>query len=94
MGTYHITKTVATKIRVGTGERHHLTVATETDPACYLPNIAIESSKFSPTSLSEVKTYDVKHSYCPRSIRVNRGREEFVNSFKIYRGWQNLILYG
>jgi hypothetical protein len=93
-GAGQITKTVATEIRIATGDRRHSTVATETGPACYWPIIAMKSSKFSPTSLSEMKTYDVKNSYCPRSTRVNRGREKFVNSFKIYRSWQNLILYG
>jgi hypothetical protein len=28
------------------------------------PNVVMESSKFSPTSLSEMKTDDVKNSYC------------------------------
>jgi hypothetical protein len=42
--------------------------------------IEMESSKFSPTSLSKMKTSDVKNSYCPQPKRVDYGREEFVNS--------------
>jgi hypothetical protein len=45
--------------------------------------IEMESSNFSPTSLSEMKTYDVKIVYCPQPTRVDRRREEFVNSKKL-----------
>jgi hypothetical protein len=38
----------------------------------------MESSKFSPTSLSEMKTDDDKNSYCPQPTRVDHGREEFA----------------
>jgi hypothetical protein len=40
-----------------------------------------------------MKTYDVKNRYCPQPTRVDRGREEFVNSLKIYWSWQILMLY-
>jgi hypothetical protein len=75
------------------GERHLSIISTNTGPACQRPNVATESSKFSPTSLSEMKTYDTKNSYYPQPTRVDHGREEFINSFKIYRSWQILILY-
>jgi hypothetical protein len=51
-------------IRVATGDRRHPIIATATRPTCQRPNVATESSKFSPTSLSEMKTNDVKNSYC------------------------------
>jgi hypothetical protein len=57
--TSHITKQRA-PIRVATGERHHPIVATTTRPACQRNNVATESSKFCPTSLSEMKADYVK----------------------------------
>jgi hypothetical protein len=39
-----------------------------------------------------MKTYDVKNSYCPQATRVDSGREEYVNSIKIYWSWHTLIL--
>jgi hypothetical protein len=66
MDTGHITKQ-RVPIRVETGERCHPTVATTTGPACQRPNVATKSSKFSPTPLSEMKTDDVKNSYCPET---------------------------
>jgi hypothetical protein len=92
-GAGHITYTIATEIRVATSEHHHPTVATETGPACYWPNVAMESSKFSPTSLSEMKTDDVKNSYCPEITRVHLGRKDYTNSIKINWSGYNLILY-
>jgi hypothetical protein len=59
MGTGHITKQQES-IKVATGERHQPTVATATRPTCQQNNVATESSKFSPTSLSEMKADDVK----------------------------------
>jgi hypothetical protein len=47
-------------LSVAMGEHHHLPVPSETGPACQRPNIAMESSKFSRTSLSEMKTGDAK----------------------------------
>jgi hypothetical protein len=61
--TGHITKQHA-PFRVATGEHHHLTVAIVTEPACQRPNVTTKSSKFSLTSLYEMKTDDVKNSYC------------------------------
>jgi hypothetical protein len=46
------------------------------------------------TSLSEMKTYDVKNSYCPQPKGVNREREDFVNSIQFDGSLQNLIVYG
>jgi hypothetical protein len=56
--------------------------------------IEMESSKFSPTALSEMKTYDVKNSYYPQPKGVDSEREEFVNSVQFDGSLQNLILYG
>jgi hypothetical protein len=53
----------------------------------------MESSKFSPTSLSEMKTDDVKNSYCSDITRVHIGRKDYTNSIKINWSWYNLILY-
>jgi hypothetical protein len=47
----------------------------------------------SPTSLSEMKTYDVKNSHSPQATTVDYGREEFVNSIQFDSSWQILILY-
>jgi hypothetical protein len=77
---------------VATGERRP-TVATATGPTYLRLNVATESSKFSPIFLSEMKTNDVKNSYCPQPTSFNRGREEFVNSVQFGWSWQNLILY-
>jgi hypothetical protein len=92
MGASYTTKQRAS-IRVATGERRHPTVATATGPTCQQPNVAIESSKFSPTSLSEMKTDDVKNSYYPETTRVHIGRKDYINSIKINWSWYNLILY-
>jgi hypothetical protein len=80
-------------LKVAMDERHHLPIASETGPACQWPNEATKK-QVSPITLSEMKTYDVKKSYCPQPTRVvDRGREEFVNSLKIYWSWQIPILY-
>jgi hypothetical protein len=92
MGAGHITKE-RVPIRVATEEHHHLTVATTIGPACQQPNIAMESSKFSPTSLSEMKVDDVKNSYCSETTRVHIGRKDYTTSIKINWSWYNLILY-
>jgi hypothetical protein len=75
------------------GERHLRIIATMTGPTCQQPKIAMESSKFSPTSLPEMKTDDVKNYYCPEGTRVHSGRKEYTNSIEIYWSWYNLILY-
>jgi hypothetical protein len=82
-GVGHITKTVVTEIRVAMGERHHSTVATMIGPACQRPNIATETSKFSLSSLSEMKADDVKNYYCRGTTRVHIGRKDYTNSIKI-----------
>jgi hypothetical protein len=92
MGASHITKQ-RVSIRVATSERHHPTVATVTEPAHQRPNIAMESGKFSPTSLSEMKADDVKNSYYSETTRVHIGRKDYANSIKINWSWYNLILY-
>jgi hypothetical protein len=92
MDVGHITKQ-RLSIRVATGERLHPTVATATRPACQRLNVAMESSKFSPTSLSEINTNDVKNSYCPETTRVHIGRKDYTNSIKINWSWYNLVLY-
>jgi hypothetical protein len=69
-------------------ERHH-PLLLRPDPLA----LKMESSKFSPTLLPEMKTYDVKNSYCPKPTRVDYGTEEFVNSLKNYWSWQIPILY-
>jgi hypothetical protein len=51
-----------------------------TGPTCQSPNIATESSKFSPTSLSEMKTDDVKNSYYLEGRRDHIGRKDYTNS--------------
>jgi hypothetical protein len=81
------------RITVATGERQHLPIASETGPACQRPNEATKSSKFSPTSLSEMKIDDVKNSYCLQPTRVDRGRDDYTNSIQIDQSWYNLILY-
>jgi hypothetical protein len=53
----------------------------------------MESSKFSPTSLSEMKADDVKNSYCSKTTRVHIGRKDYTNSIKINFSWYNLIIY-
>jgi hypothetical protein len=53
----------------------------------------MESSKFSPTSLSKMKTDDVKNSYCLETTGVHIGRKDYTNSIKINWSWYNLILY-
>jgi hypothetical protein len=53
----------------------------------------MESSKFSPTSLSETMIDDVKNSYCPETTRVHIGRKDYTNSIIIKWSWYNLILY-
>jgi hypothetical protein len=53
----------------------------------------MEGSKFSLTSLSEMKTDDVKNSYCSETTRVHIGRKDYTNSIKINWSWYNLILY-
>jgi hypothetical protein len=53
----------------------------------------MDSSKFSPSSLSEMKTDDVKNSYCSETTRVHIGRKDYTNSTKINWSWYNLILY-
>jgi hypothetical protein len=78
---------------VATAEHHHLTVATVIGPACQQNNIAMESSKFSPTSLFEMKADDVKNSYCSETTIVHIGRKDYTNSIKINWSWYNLILY-
>jgi hypothetical protein len=55
------------------GEHLHPTIATTTGPACPQPHVAMESSKFSTTSLSEMKTDDVKKNYCPKKTRFHMG---------------------
>jgi hypothetical protein len=92
MGGSYTTKQRAS-IRVATGERRHPTIAIATGPACQQPNVAIESSKFSPTSLSKMKTDDVKNSYCLETTRVHIGRKDYTNTIKISWSWYNLILY-
>jgi hypothetical protein len=82
MSDGHITKTT-----VAMDEHCHLPVASETGPAYPRPNIATESSKFSPTSLFEMKIDDVKNSYYPQPTIVDRGREEFVNSVQFDGSW-------
>jgi hypothetical protein len=52
----------------------------------------MESSMFCPTSLSEMKTDDVKNSYCPETIRVHIGRKDYTNSIKINWSWYNLLI--
>jgi hypothetical protein len=47
---------------------------------------------FSRISLSEMKTNDVKNSYCPKITRVHIGRTDCTNSIKINWSWYNLIL--
>jgi hypothetical protein len=74
-------------------ERFHLTVATATGPACQRPNIATESSKFSPTSLSKMKTDDVKNSCYPKITRLRIRSKDYTNSIKMNWSWCNLILY-
>jgi hypothetical protein len=91
MGVGHITKQRAL-IRVATGERRHPTIATVTRPACQRLNVATESSKFSPTSLSEMKVDDVKNSSSSEIIRVHIGRKDYTNSIKINWSWYNLII--
>jgi hypothetical protein len=91
-GTGHITKQWAS-IRVAMGERRHLIIATTIGPSCQRPNVATESSKFSPTSLSEMKADDVKNSYCSETTRVYIGRKDYTNFIKINWSWYNLILY-
>jgi hypothetical protein len=81
MGASHITKQWA------------LTIATVIRPACQRPNIATESSKFSLTSLSEMKADDVKNSYCSETTRVHIRRKDYTNSIKINWSCYNLILY-
>jgi hypothetical protein len=92
MGASHITKQRAL-IRVAMGERRHPTIATVIGPACQRNNVAMESSKFSPTSLSEIKADDVKNSYCSKTVRVHIGTKDYTNSIKINWSWYNLILY-
>jgi hypothetical protein len=92
MGVGHITKQWA-PIKVAMGERRHLTIATVTGPTWQRPNVATESSKFSPTSLSEMKADDVKNSYCSKTTRVHVGRNDYTNSIKINWSWYNLIHY-
>jgi hypothetical protein len=87
MGTGHITETIGMRITVATRE-HGLTVATATGPACQRPNVATDSSKFSPTSLSKMKTNDVKNSYCPEGTR------DYTNSTIIpfnFLSWQKVF---
>jgi hypothetical protein len=75
------------------GERHHLSVATVTWPACQRPNVATESSKFSLSSLSELKTDDIKNSYCLEATRVDSVRKDYTHSINIDWSWYNLIIY-
>jgi hypothetical protein len=53
----------------------------------------MESSKFSTTLLSDMKTDDIKNSYSPETTRVHIGRKDYTNSMKINWSWYNLILY-
>jgi hypothetical protein len=53
----------------------------------------MESSKFSPTSVSEIKIDDVKNSYYSETIGVHIGRKDYTNSIKINWSGYNLILY-
>jgi hypothetical protein len=78
---------------VATDECHLPTVAIATGPACQRSNVATESSKFSPTSLPEMKIDDVKNSYCPEGTRVQNGRKDYTNSIEINWSWYNLIFY-
>jgi hypothetical protein len=64
-----------------------------TGPACQQPNVATESSKCSPTSLSKMKTDDIKNTYCPETTTVHIGRKDYTNSIKINWSWYNLIIY-
>jgi hypothetical protein len=91
-GTGCITKQ-RSSINVATSERLHPIIATATKPTCQRSNVATESSKFSPTLLSEMKTDDVKNSYYPEITRVHIGRNDYTNSIKINWSWYNLILY-
>jgi hypothetical protein len=93
MGTGHITETIGMRITVATDE-HRSTVATATGPACQRPNVATESSKFSPTALSKMKTKDVKNSYCPEGTRDHIGRKDYTNSTIIpfnFLSWQKVF---
>jgi hypothetical protein len=81
------------RITIAIGERCHLSITSETGSACQWPNEATESSKFSPTSLSKMKTDDVKNSYCLQPTRVDCGREDYTNYIQIDWSWYNLILY-
>jgi hypothetical protein len=92
MGVGHITKQRA-PIRVATSERRHPTVATTTEPAYQRPNVAMESSKVSPTSLSEMKADDVKNYYYSETTSVHIGRKNYTNSIKINWSWYSIILY-
>jgi hypothetical protein len=82
------------RIQIATREHRLPTIATAINLTCQLPNVAMESSKFSPTSLSNMKTDDVKKSYNPKPTRVDHGSEEFVNSVQFHGSCQNLIIYG
>jgi hypothetical protein len=74
------------------GEHPHPNVVTMTGPPCQRPNVAMESSKFSPTSLSEMKADDVKNYYCSEMTRVHIRRKDYTNSIKINWSWYNLII--
>jgi hypothetical protein len=82
MGVGHITNIVATEIRVATSERCHPTVATAIGPACHQPNVGTDNCKFSPTSLFEMKTDDIKNSYCPKTTSVHIGRKDYTTLLK------------
>jgi hypothetical protein len=93
MGLGHITKTVATKYHSNNG-RVSPSDHCYCDRACLLAiEHRIASRKFSPTSLSDMKTVDVKTSYYPKLTRVDSGRKDYTNSIQIDWSWYNLILY-
>jgi hypothetical protein len=93
MGTGHMIRTIATEDHISNrwvSSSDHCCC----DWACLPTTQCINrESQVIPTSLSKMKTDNVKNSYCPKATRVDSGRKDYINSIQIDWSWYNLILY-